>query len=89
MMCHFCDQEESIAHLFFTCPNEKLVWALIAKCVGATNVPRNLTQCWKWCYIWLWRGQKFHMWVVAAICWAIWKTGNKMCFDGKRTSEPH
>jgi len=25
-MCHFCDQE-SIVHIFFTCPTAKVIWA--------------------------------------------------------------
>lgn len=62
-----------------------MVWACIAnKCLGADNIPRNLSQCWEWwCEAWLRQGRKCPMWGVAAICWAIWKARNKVCFDKK------
>jgi len=87
-MCHFCDHDESIDHLFFTCPIAKVVWAGVAKGIGANNVPTSLQQCWIWYDKWLPKGKKFHMWGVSAICWAIWKAINKICFDGKKFNNP-
>lgn len=34
------------------------------------------------------QGGKFHTFGIAAICWAIWKTRNKMCFEGKALKDP-
>ena len=28
--CYFCDLDESINHLFFTCPVAKVIWGVIA-----------------------------------------------------------
>jgi len=50
------------------------VWAIVAHCLGASNVPRNFDQCWAWCEQWLPFYEKFHALGIAAICWAIWKT---------------
>ena len=60
--CHFCDQDESIDHLFFTRPIAKVIWAVVAKGTGANNVPTSLAQCWVWCDQWLPTGKKFHLW---------------------------
>jgi hypothetical protein len=47
-----------------------------------------LGQCWTWCERWLHNGKKFHSVGIAAICWAIWKTRNKVCFEGKMINDP-
>lgn len=79
----FCDQEESVTHLFFVCPADK-----VAQSLGADDRPQNLAQSWKWAKKWLPNGNKFHAFGIAAICWAIWKTRNKACFDGKLAKYP-
>jgi hypothetical protein len=57
-ICHFCDEEENISHLFFQCSMAKAVWAVVAHSIGADNVPRTLQQCWSWCERWLPHGKK-------------------------------
>ena len=86
--CVFCDCVETTAHLFFQCPVAKVIWSIVAKCFGATNVPSNLEQCWQWCERWFPFGKQFHPWGVAAICWAIWKSRNKACFEQKLINSP-
>jgi hypothetical protein len=49
--CQFCNLDESCDHLFFTCPIAKVVWAAVAKSIGASNIPDSLSQCWAWCEI--------------------------------------
>jgi hypothetical protein len=51
--CVFCDCEETISHLFFQCPVAKVIWVVVAKYFGASNIPMNLQQCWLWCEKWL------------------------------------
>jgi hypothetical protein len=80
--CHFCDQTETVDHLFFTCHIAKVIWGVIAIILGATNIPTSISQCWEWCKLWLPLGKKFHVWGVSAVCWAIWKARNRACFDG-------
>jgi hypothetical protein len=86
--CYFCKKNETVSHFFFQCSTTKSVWAIVAKSIGANNVPRSLEQCWAWCDKWLPNGKQFHVVGVAAICWAIWKTRNKACFDGKLLNDP-
>lgn len=71
--CVFCNDIESSSHLFFTCPIAKIIWSIVAICIGANDIPNNLQQSWQWCEKWLTEGKKFHAWGIAAICWAIWK----------------
>lgn len=75
--CVFCDSLETVSHLFFQCPVAKIIWVVVAKCFGASNVPINLEQCWLWCEQWFPFGRKFHPWGIASICWAIWKLRKK------------
>jgi hypothetical protein len=86
--CYFCDQDESVSHLFFHCSTAKAVWAIVAHCIGANNIPNTLNQCWTWCECWLPAGKQFHTLGIAAICWAIWKTRNKCCFEGRKIKNP-
>lgn len=87
-VCQFCDQEESVDHLFFTCPIAKVIWVVIAKGIGDNNIPTSLSQCWSWCEQWLRTGEKFHLWGISSICWAIWKARNKAYFEGKFIKNP-
>lgn len=66
--CLFCDADEIITHLFFQCPIAKVIWSVVAVCLGANNISSNLDQCWKWCESWLPYGKKFHPWGVVAFC---------------------
>ena len=66
--CLFCDSNESVSHLLFQCSMAKAVWAIVAYCLGASNVPRSFDQCWTWCEKWLPFGEKFHAIGIAAIC---------------------
>lgn len=51
--CQFCESDESIDHLFFTCSVAKAIWIVIVRCIGANNIPVSLDQCWAWCDLWL------------------------------------
>jgi hypothetical protein len=57
--CYFCDHNETLSHLFFQCSTTKAVWAIVAKCIGAQNVPRSFDQCWNGCDKWLPAGNNF------------------------------
>jgi hypothetical protein len=73
--CQFCDTDENINHLFSN-GLQVVIRGLIAQCIGATNVPSNVYQYWEWIKTWLPGGGMFHSFGLAAICWAVWKSGN-------------
>lgn len=73
---------------FFNAQLQKLFGQFVAKCFGATNIPCNLQQCWKWCEYWLPHGENYYLWGIAAICWASWKNRNKACFEKHLIKDP-
>jgi hypothetical protein len=85
--CYFCHLPESTTHLLFTCSVAKTLWATIATCIGATNIPTSFNQSWKWCERWIPSGKQFYVFGIAAVCWSIWKMRNRICFDGKKTQQ--
>jgi hypothetical protein len=48
------------------------------------NIPTSFEQSWRWCERWLPKANQFHAVGIAAICWAIWKMRNKICFEGQK-----
>jgi hypothetical protein len=86
--CYFCDQNESASHLLFHCNIAKAVWATFVTCIGANDIPSSIDRCWLWFEKWLPGGKKFHTLGIVAICWAMWKARNKLCFEGKSVQNP-
>lgn len=79
----FCNDLETISHLFFTCPVARVIWLIIAKCFGANSIPVDFEQCWLWAEKWFPFGEEFHAWGIGAVCWAVWKCRNKAVFGRK------
>ena len=46
--CRFCNEFETLNHLFFSCPTTKVAWSIVARCIGADNIPNFLSQFWRW-----------------------------------------
>lgn len=86
--CRFCDAVETTDHLFFQCPTARVVWGIVAKCIGVGNIPVNINQYWRWIETHLPNGKQIYSFGLAAICWAIWKTRNKACFEHKLINHP-
>jgi hypothetical protein len=42
--CYFCDDDETIDHLFFGCPIAKVIWGVMAICFGQTIRPNSYGQ---------------------------------------------
>lgn len=86
--CQFCDQLETINHIFFLCPVAKVIWIVVGSCFGANNVPLNIEQYKVWIKRWLPHGESVRTFGLAAICWAVWKATNKACFEKKLLKTP-
>ena len=86
--CYFCPNDENMVHLFFTCPIAKVIWGMIAITLGTNNIPENLDQYKIWIEHWLPGGRPVYTFCVAAICWAIWKRRNAVCFEKKSLRNP-
>ena len=86
--CYFCPSNESINHLFFLCPVAKVIWGTVALCLGANNILENTNQYELWIAHWLPDGHIVYTFCMAAICWAIWKRRNEVCFENKTLRHP-
>jgi hypothetical protein len=86
--CVFCDSEESINHLFFTCPFARLVWRLVH---FTFDIPplANVTNMFRNCLNGVEKQTKARIHVgVCALIWAIWNCRNYLVFNKKRNCSP-
>ena len=84
--CCFCDQDESIHHLFISCPFAKVIWRIVHMTFNLSP-PTNITNLFG---NWL-RGinkkDKVQIRVgVCALLWAIWNVRNDFVFNKPRAS---
>jgi hypothetical protein len=86
--CAFCIDKESIHHIFFECMTAKYIWSLLAYSLGADCRPTNMNQFWFWIEKILPQGSVMHAVGLAAMCWAIWRSRNAVCFENKRVKSP-
>ena len=86
--CYFCSEDETIEHLYFTCPIARVIWGVIGASLGACNTPNSLSQYKNWIQRWLPNGGSIHIFGLASICWAIWKRRNDACFNNKALRSP-
>jgi hypothetical protein len=71
-----------MTHLFFDeCSNAKVVWGNLGEILGTSLCPSSLWQSVARFYQFYPRGRRFHMLLLAAICWGIWKVRNKITFE--------
>ena len=88
MHCLFCNEVETIDHLFFLCVSSKYTWSLVASVLGASHRPISFGQFWQWASVLLPNRKHFHIIGLAAICWALWTTRNDSCFEKKAIRSP-
>lgn len=78
--CAFCNDEETIHHLFSGCTLAKYVWILIGSVIGANCRPESSDQYFTWIKFYLPDGKTFYMVGLATICCALWKLSYRVCF---------
>lgn len=79
--CHFCRAKESI-DFFFDCAVAKMIWHVVTCPFGFPNIQPRLSNLMG---NWIKSFPKDQREVVLCggitICWTIWKTSNRACFD--------
>lgn len=79
--CEFCNQEESVNHMFITCSFARQVWFWMGQChqhffkwssmediiTFAVSLPKY--------------DKTAFLMVLSALCWTIWKHRNELCFQ--------
>jgi hypothetical protein len=86
--CQFCNNPESISHMFFSCTAAKFVWSAVGNLVGAKSRLGSFTQFFWWFPRFIPASRNTQIAGLAAICWAIWKLRNRSCFDHKMVKDP-
>jgi hypothetical protein len=77
--CLFCEEVESVAHLFFDYVVVKKVWGVVPDILGVQMGAdyESIASLWlcnkKFCISNIFS---------AAICWCLWKLRNCLCFQG-------
>jgi hypothetical protein len=74
---------ETVEHLFFQCSIAKCIWGMIGICLGSKCIPSSIAQYKLWIQNVLPQGKAVHHFGFSAICWATWKSRNKVVFDKK------
>lgn len=46
--CCLCTHNETIEHLFFTCPIARMIWGNVVKCLDTLLIPNNMESCYSW-----------------------------------------
>ena len=87
-VCSFCNNIETVGHLFFTCASVKVVWGVLGACLQTNTCPRNVWQSLVWFYKFLPNDRKFYTLLLAAIAWATWTIRNKVTFDNYKMRSP-
>jgi hypothetical protein len=79
--CSFYSHEETNDHLFFTFPISKVVWSVLGKALDFVSVPISFWKAMAWFHSYMPGLEKFHMVILASICWSIWNIRNRVTFD--------
>uniref|UniRef100_A0ACD5XET8 Uncharacterized protein n=1 Tax=Avena sativa TaxID=4498 RepID=A0ACD5XET8_AVESA len=87
--CAFCQQDETISHLFFQlcCSKNMSGWCLL-NLFGAGDRPLSFSQYFWWIPWVLPISRNIQITALAAVCWAIWKTRNRAFFEKKLINSP-
>jgi hypothetical protein len=79
--CCFCNESETIQHLFLTCPFAKIIWRMIYLTYNLPP-PANITNMFgKWLNG-VGKTDKAKIRIgISAVCWSIWTSRNDMIFN--------
>jgi hypothetical protein len=84
--CCFCDKDESIQHLFLSCPLAKIVWQIVYMAFNITP-PTNITNMFGNWLSGVAKVNKAHIRVgVCALLWAVWNTRNDYIFNKAKST---
>lgn len=84
--CYFCGCKESIDHLLFQCSLAKYIWQVVVCVFDLTRPPKGISNMMgDWIRSFPRKNRRLVMIGGAIICWTVWKTRNRACFDKKNT----
>lgn len=81
--CYFCHKNETMLHLFFECTVARVVCGCLGYLLGTDMIPSSTWQYFIWMRRFVPGLKTFFVEGLGAVCWAIWKTRNSVCFERK------
>ena len=79
--CSFCGSEETVEHLFVTCPLAKTIWTVVNTTYNISP-PTNITNMFGNWHNGIDKLTKAHIRIgVAAFCWSVWNCRNNIVFN--------
>ncbi|KAI5003541.1 hypothetical protein ZWY2020_030701 [Hordeum vulgare] len=80
LTCLFCNEPESIQHIFFECINVDVIWTTIADFFHCSRMLcfHDVASLWK-----LNKKEKLLNMTIAASLWSVWTLRNEFCFQGR------
>lgn len=79
-LCLFCHHQESVNHIFITCPVAKQVWFWMGKSQHYFIQWNTMEDIIEFSFTLPKTEQQAFLMVFSAICWTIWKHKNELCF---------
>ena len=79
--CCFCNNDESIQHLFFECHVAKFVWNVVFVTFGIVPPSSITNMLGTWLRGFNLRSRKLLLIGATAMCWAIWLSRNEVVFQ--------
>ena len=87
--CLFCDEEETIDHLFFQCPLARYCWNVACCAFNFVGKPVSVRHLFGgWMRRFSGKHRRLVRVGVAAVLWSIWKTRNNACFRSVLPNNP-
>jgi len=83
-LCCFCNNTETIQHLFFDCHVAKFVWSAVFFAFGVKALASVSNMLGSWLRGFSMKLRKHFLVGVAAMCWAIWLSRNDVVFNQKQ-----
>jgi hypothetical protein len=81
IQCMFCNKDESINHLFITCPLARQVWFWMGKCNQYFTEWSSMDDIISFVVALPKHDKTAFLMVLSALCWTIWKHRNELCFQ--------
>jgi hypothetical protein len=82
--CCFCNESETIHHLFLSCPFARIIWRIIY-CTFNIPPPANITNMFgNWLNgVTKWDKNRIRI-GISAVCWSIWTSRNDLIFNRQK-----
>jgi hypothetical protein len=79
--CVFCDEPETIQHLFLSCPFAKIIWRMVY-CTYNIIPPASITNMFGNCLNGVNKDDRARIRIgVSALCWSLWTSRNDIIFN--------